>query len=82
MVTAYVVDRRRRRAREARGAEALRKMIAGAGRHPTRLDDLDAIVHVLGHVWFAALAFWVGGMTKAGAMADDLERAAHLLLDR
>jgi len=61
--------------------ESLRTMIAGAvGTDP--VDDLDAIVHVLGHVWFAALAFWVGGMTEPGAMADDLERAAHLLLDR
>jgi TetR/AcrR family transcriptional regulator, cholesterol catabolism regulator len=61
--------------------ESLRKMIAGAiGTAP--VDDLDPIVQVLGHVWFAALAFWVGGMTKSGAMADDLERAAHLLLDR
>jgi AcrR family transcriptional regulator len=61
--------------------ESLHRMIAGAiGTDP--VDDLDAIVNVLGHVWFAALAFWVGGMTKAGAMADDLERAAHLLLDR
>lgn len=61
--------------------ESLRGMIAGAiGDGP--VDDLDAIVQVLGHVWFAALAFWVGGMTESGAMADDLERAAHLLLDR
>jgi AcrR family transcriptional regulator len=60
--------------------ESLRMMIAGAiGTDP--VDDLDAIVNVLGHVWFAALAFWVGGMTESGAMADDLERAAHLLLD-
>jgi len=44
------------------------------------LAPVDAIVQVLGHVWFAALAFWVGGMTESGAMADDLERAAHLLL--
>jgi TetR/AcrR family transcriptional regulator, cholesterol catabolism regulator len=60
--------------------ESLRMMIAGAiGTDP--VDDLDAIVNVLGHVWFAALAFWVGGMTESGAMANDLERAAHLLLD-
>jgi AcrR family transcriptional regulator len=45
------------------------------------VDDLDAIVKVLGYVWFAGLAFWVGGMSESGAMADDLERAAHLLLD-
>src|SRR5450755_14349 len=45
--------------------ESLRKMIAGAiGTDP--VDDLDAIVNVLGHVWFAALAFWVGGMTESG----------------
>jgi AcrR family transcriptional regulator len=59
---------------------SLRSMIAGAI-GDDRVADLDAIVEVLGHVWFAALAFWVGGMSPAGAMADDLERAAHLLLD-
>jgi AcrR family transcriptional regulator len=59
---------------------SLRRMIAD-GIGDDRDADLDAIVDVLGHVWFAALAFWVGGMSKPGAMADDLERAAHLLLD-
>jgi AcrR family transcriptional regulator len=61
--------------------ESLRGMIAGAIGDGT-VADLDAIVNVLGQVWFAALAFWVGGMTESGAMASDLERAAHLLLDR
>jgi AcrR family transcriptional regulator len=63
--------------------DSLRNMIAGAIGDDSvdDIDDIDAIVQVLGHVWFAALAFWVGGMTEAGAMADDLERAAHLLLD-
>jgi AcrR family transcriptional regulator len=61
--------------------ESLRQMIAGAIGDDS-VDDIDAIVKVLGHVWFAVLAFWVGGMTESGAMADDLERAAHLLLDR
>ena len=56
--------------------------IGAASIRDDSVDDLDAIVKVLGHVWFAALAFWVGGMTESGAMADDLERAAHLLLDR
>jgi AcrR family transcriptional regulator len=60
--------------------DSLRRMIAGAIGDDS-VDDIDAIVNVLGHVWFAALAFWVGGMTESGAMADDLERAAHLLLD-
>ena len=60
--------------------DSLRKMIADAIGDDS-VADVDAIVQVLGHVWFAALAFWVGGMTESGAMADDLERAAHLLLD-
>lgn len=60
--------------------DALAAMIAGAI-DGEDLDDLEAIVRVLGHVWFSALAFWVGGLAPAGQMADDLERAAHLLLD-
>jgi AcrR family transcriptional regulator len=66
--------------------DSLRKMIAGAigdgAMGDGAVDDIDAVVQVLGYVWFAALAFWVGGLTESGAMADDLERAAHLLLDR
>ncbi len=46
----------------------------------TPVDDFDAVVKVLGYVWFAALAFWVGGVTETGTMATDLERAARLLL--
>jgi AcrR family transcriptional regulator len=50
-------------------------------------DDFDAarrddIVRTLGHVWFSALVGWVNnwfGITKA---ADELETAAHLLLDQ
>ena len=60
--------------------DSLSRIITGAiGDDP--VADLDAIVDVLGHVWFAALAFWVGGMSAPGAMAAHLERAAHLLLD-
>jgi len=36
----------------------------------------------LGHVWFAALVSWVGGMTPTGQMGDDLEITARLILDR
>jgi AcrR family transcriptional regulator len=50
-------------------------------------DDFDAarrddIVRTLGHVWFSSLVGWVNnwfGITKA---ADELETAAHLLLDQ
>lgn len=45
-----------------------------------KVDDLDAIVRVLGHVWFSALVFWVGGMAPAGQMTDDLVNATRLLL--
>ena len=46
---------------------------------PAKRDD---IVRTLGHVWFTSLVGWVNnwfGMTKA---ADELETAAHLLLDQ
>jgi AcrR family transcriptional regulator len=42
----------------------------------------DDIVRTLGHVWFSSLVGWVNnwyGITKA---ADELETAAHLLLDQ
>jgi AcrR family transcriptional regulator len=50
-------------------------------------DDFDAttrddIIRVLGHVWFSSLVGWVNrwfGINQAG---DELEIAAHLLLDQ
>ena len=42
----------------------------------------DDIVRVLGHVWFSSLVGWVNrwfGINQAG---DELEIAAHLLLDQ
>jgi AcrR family transcriptional regulator len=49
------------------------------------LDDIDpevrdGIVRVLTHVWFAALLGWVNGWTAMGAVAEELEFAARLLL--
>jgi AcrR family transcriptional regulator len=44
-------------------------------------DQRDDIVRMLGHVWFSALVGWKNrwyGITQAG---DELELAAHLLLD-
>ena len=49
------------------------------------LDDVDpevreGVVRVLAHVWFASLLGWVNGWTAMGAVADELEFAARLLL--
>jgi AcrR family transcriptional regulator len=59
----------------------LRAIIAdaatGAGRGVDKLDD---IVGVLGAVWFAELTYWSNGLSSSGAMADNLARAAELLL--
>ncbi len=46
----------------------------------TPIPDLDEVVRVLGAVWFAELTFWSGGLSDAPAMADNLARAAALLL--
>ncbi len=43
--------------------------------------SLDGVVDVLGHVWFAAIAFWANGLTDGTAMADRLANAALLLLE-
>ncbi|HEX5096018.1 MAG TPA: hypothetical protein VFX21_08395, partial [Acidimicrobiia bacterium] len=59
----------------------LRAIIADAVDHPSqRVANLDDIVHVLGSVWFAELTYWSNGLTGPGAMADNLARAAELLL--
>jgi AcrR family transcriptional regulator len=59
--------------------ETLRAIIVDAvGKTP--VTDLDDIVRVLGSVWFAELTFWSSALTDAQAMADNLARAAALLL--
>lgn len=40
----------------------------------------DGIVRVLAHVWFASLLGWVNGWTQMGAVAEELEFAARLML--
>jgi AcrR family transcriptional regulator len=42
--------------------------------------DLDGILRVLQHVWFASLVSWAGGIAELTQMGDDLELAARLLL--
>jgi hypothetical protein len=59
--------------------ETLRAIIVDAV-GTTPVTDLDDIVRVLGSVWFAELTFWSSALTDAQAMADNLARAAALLL--
>jgi AcrR family transcriptional regulator len=43
-------------------------------------DVRDGVVRVLTHVWFASLLGWVNGWTAMGAVENELEFAARLLL--
>jgi TetR/AcrR family transcriptional regulator, cholesterol catabolism regulator len=42
----------------------------------------DDIVRTLGHVWFSSLVGWVNRWYGIGQAGDELEVAAHLLLDQ
>jgi hypothetical protein len=42
----------------------------------------DDIVRTLGHVWFSSLVGWVNRWFGIGQAGDELEIAAHLLLDQ
>jgi AcrR family transcriptional regulator len=61
--------------------DILASVIADAVDHDA-LPQGEGVVRVLGHVWFAALVSWVGGMAPTGQMGDDLEITARLILDR
>jgi len=50
-------------------------------------DDFDPafrtqVTRTLGHVWFAALIGWVNGWSGMDKVADEVDLAAHLILDR
>ena len=40
----------------------------------------EGVTRALSHVWFSALLGWVNGWTNVGAVGDELESAARLLL--
>jgi AcrR family transcriptional regulator len=49
-------------------------------------DDVDPafkaqITRTLGHVWFSSLIGWVNGWSGIGQVGDEVEIAAHLVLD-
>ena len=44
------------------------------------IADPDGVVGILGYVWLAVLSAWVGGTLDTDQMAEDLTRAARLLL--
>ena len=51
------------------------------------MDGVDPEVRTgaaraLSHVWFSALLGWVNGWHAVGPVTDEMEHAAHLLLDR
>jgi AcrR family transcriptional regulator len=60
--------------------ETMRAIIADAIDGSDARPDFDDIVRVLGSVWFAELTYWSNGLTPAASMADNLARAARLLL--
>lgn len=43
--------------------------------------DVDGVRRVIGHVWFSAIVGWVSGTRPGESVMDELELAAHLLLD-
>jgi AcrR family transcriptional regulator len=73
-----------------RGAAACQEDVSGA---MTRIlatalgDDFDPefqaqITRTLGHVWFSSLIGWVNGWSGFAKVADEVERATHLVLDQ
>jgi NAD(P)-dependent dehydrogenase (short-subunit alcohol dehydrogenase family) len=56
--------------------------VEGPGSDGVADDERAAgAARVLSHVWFTALMGWVNGWHTMGPVPDEVERAAHLLLD-
>ena len=45
-------------------------------------DDEAQITRTLGHVWFSSLIGWVNGWSGMERVGDEVEIAAHLILDQ
>ena len=73
-----------------RGAAACQEEVSAAMTRIMSLamgDDFDPAfkeqaTRTLGHVWFSALIGWVNGWSGMEKVADELDIAAHLVLDR
>jgi AcrR family transcriptional regulator len=68
-------------------ADAVRRVSAAmtsiitAAMHPGESNDHDrAVARVLSQVWLSSLIGWVGGVDPPDVVADDLERAARMLI--
>lgn len=62
------------------GVEVVLRAIITSAIDGAAVPDPDGIVRTLGYVWLAVLSGWVGGTLEADQMADDLEKAAMLVL--
>ena len=45
-------------------------------------DTREAVISVIGHVWSSSLIGWSNGRYDIGDVADELDQATHLLLQR
>ena len=77
------VDRPARGALPARGRRRDGRASSPARSRPSSTPHTrDDIVRVLGHVWFSSLVGWVNRWYGINHVGDELEIAAHLLLDQ
>lgn len=60
-------------------AGILRRMMS-AGLEGVEPERCEAILRILGHVWFASLLGWVNGWTGVRSVAEELEYAVRQLL--
>lgn len=73
-----------------RGAAACQEEVAGAMNRIISLalgDDFDPdfqvqITRTIGHVWFSSLIGWVNGWSGMEKVGDEVQLAAHLVLDQ
>jgi hypothetical protein len=62
--------------------EVMTGIIASAFPDDFETATRDDICRVLGHVWFSSLVGWVNRWYGINHVGDEVEIAAHLLLDQ
>jgi len=81
VITALISDDREAGGASAATTDVMLRVLLRAFPEGVDTQTEAAIAKVLGHVWFSCLVAWRNGLGDLGWVAEELERACHVICD-